>query len=404
MEQQHERGIVVKKSKMNIAKRIGMLLLCMMLGLGIAGGDLAVSAVSVAAAEEVVNGWDDTHTIYYQNGTMVKGKKKIGNYWYYFNKKTGKVTKNKLILISKKNNKYCYYDKDGHAVRGEQKIGKFWYYFKNNYAMTMKGFVSIKLSDNVYKMCYYNKKGHRIKGLKKINGSYYLFDTKTGAAKVGFQKVTRLGKTYTCYFDTDGKMVLGDKTIDGVTYSFNKTTGNYVNLMIAHASGNEWGGGYHGQAGDQTGTEVCIRSWYNRPWNVVLRPKSSVMAEKIAYAMERAAKNDNIGYDMGDRNTLLYYAKKVGYDPGLVSTPCETDCSALVSLACMYAGIPQSTVMYDKSNSATTGVLRSKLLSTGKFKAYTSNSYIKKTGKLKRGDILLLEYGHTAVVVGKWNR
>ena len=28
-----------------------------------------------------------------------------------------------------------------------------------------------------------------------------------------------------------------------------------------------------GNAGDQTGTEVCIRVWYNRPWNYVIRCK-----------------------------------------------------------------------------------------------------------------------------------
>ena len=375
--------------------------MCLMLGFGFVGGDLALSAVSVAAAEEVTDGWDESHTHYYKNGKMVTGKKKIGKYWYYFTQTTGKITKNKLICIDKKSKKYCYYDKSGHAVTGEQKIGKYWYYFKSNYSMAKSSFVSIKLQDGVYKMCYYNKKGRRVNGLKKIKGSYYLFDKKTGAAKVGFQKVTRNGKTYMCYFDDNGKMVLGDKTVDGVTYSFNKSTGKFVDLMIAHASGNEFGGGYHGTAGDQTGTEVCIRSWYNRPWNVVLRPNNSVLADKIATAMERATKNDNIGYDMGDRNTLLKYAKKVGYDPGLVSVPCETDCSALVSLACMYAGIPQSALMYDSSNSATTGVLRSKLLSTGKFTQYTSSAYTKKTSKLKRGDILLLEYGHTAVVIGK---
>lgn len=384
-----------------MTKRAAMTVLCLMLGMFIVSGDFVLPAVSVAAEETVENGWDDTHTHYYVDGIMVKGKKKIGKYWYYFNAKSGKITKNKLVTINKKSGKTCYYDKEGHAISGEKKIGKYWYYFGGNFAMAKSKFVSIKLSPNVYKMCFYNKKGHRVKGLKKIWGNYYLFDKKTGAAKVGFQKVIRNGKTYTCYFDEEGKMVLGDKTIDGVTYSFDKSTGKFVDLMIAHASGNEFGGGYHGTAGDQTGTEVCIRSWYNRPWNVVLRPTITVMADKIAYAMERAAKNDNIGYDMGDRNTLLSYARKVGYDPGLVTARCETDCSALVSLACMYAGIPQSILMYDSSNSATTGVLRSKLLSTGKFRAYTSNAYIKKTGKLKRGDILLLEYGHTAVVVGK---
>ena len=41
--------------------------------------------------------------------------------------------------------------------------------------------------------------------------------------------------------------------------------------QIVHASGNEWGGATGGQPGDQTGREICVRSYYNYPWNTVLR-------------------------------------------------------------------------------------------------------------------------------------
>ncbi len=40
---------------------------------------------------------------------------------------------------------------------------------------------------------------------------------------------------------------------------------------LVHASINELGRATGGQPGDQTGREFCIRSYYNYPWNVILR-------------------------------------------------------------------------------------------------------------------------------------
>lgn len=40
---------------------------------------------------------------------------------------------------------------------------------------------------------------------------------------------------------------------------------------LVHASINELGRAVGGQPGDQTGREFCIRSYYNYPWNVILR-------------------------------------------------------------------------------------------------------------------------------------
>lgn len=170
-----------------------------------------------------------------------------------------------------------------------------------------------------------------------------------------------------------------------------------MTVMIAHASKDENSRYANGKAGDQTGLEVCIRTWYNRPWNVVLRAKDTKMANKIAEAMEHATKNDHVGYDQNQRNTLLTQVRKLGYDPGRVTVDCETDCSALVSVACMYAGVPESA-LYQNGNSATTRTLRNRLMKTGLFNEYVVSSYTAGTSKLVRGDILLSEGHHVAVV------
>ena len=167
---------------------------------------------------------------------------------------------------------------------------------------------------------------------------------------------------------------------------------------IAHASIDESGHIAGGKAGDQTGKEVCIRSWYNKPWGFVIRFKDPALREKVARCMEMAAKNDNIGYDQNQRNTLLKKARAYNYDVSKVKEKCETDCSALVSVACMYAGIPESTLTYN-GNCATTRTLRNCLKATGEVEIYSTPIYTQKTLKLTRGDILLKEGSHVAVVV-----
>ena len=112
-------------------------------------------------------------------------------------------------------------------------------------------------------------------------------------------------------------------------------------IKIAHASISENGSTKNGKAGDQNDKEVCIRTWYNKSWQYVIRFKDASIREKVAYAMERACNNSAIGYDQNERNSLLTRARSVGYDPGKVTSKCETDCSALVTLACIYAGIAE---------------------------------------------------------------
>lgn len=169
-------------------------------------------------------------------------------------------------------------------------------------------------------------------------------------------------------------------------------------VKIAHAAKDERSKYSGGVVGDQTGQEVCIRDWYNRPWNVVIRPKYSKMADQIAQAMEAACNNPKIGYDQNQRNDLLIKSRAVGYNPGKVTEKCETDCSALVVVACIFAGIPESA-LYKNGNSAYTGNLKNRLMATDKFTAYTASKYRTSDKYLKRGDILLYEGHHVAVAL-----
>jgi len=147
-----------------------------------------------------------------------------------------------------------------------------------------------------------------------------------------------------------------------------------------------------GIAGDQDGKEVAIREWYNRPWNKVLRCKDAAKAEKIASAMEAACKNDCIGYDQSQRTTLYELCKANGWNIQAVKTPCETDCSALVAVCVNAAGIKVSGDIYTGNEAAT-------LLRTGEFELLSDPKYLLTDEYLRRGDILLYEFHHTAIAL-----
>ena len=100
---------------------------------------------------------------------------------------------------------------------------------------------------------------------------------------------------------------------------------------IAHASIDENGKISVGSAGDQTSKEVCIRSWYNKPWQYVLRIKDSKVRKQFANNMIDLAKANYAGYDQSQRNTLLAQAKKVDFDFTKITTKCECDCSSAVT-------------------------------------------------------------------------
>lgn len=169
-------------------------------------------------------------------------------------------------------------------------------------------------------------------------------------------------------------------------------------VTIGSARIDENGNAHGGRAGDQSGKEVSTQAWYrhSKGWRV-LRCTDEERAEKIARAMQAACDNANIGYDQYQRDTLYNAAKPLGFDPAMVDTPCETDCSALVRVCCAYAGIPVDN--FRTTNEA--GVL----LRSGAFTELKESRYTDQSAYLRRGDILVTRtQGHTVVVLSNGSK
>ena len=171
-------------------------------------------------------------------------------------------------------------------------------------------------------------------------------------------------------------------------------------VKLGSARIDENGKAHGGKAGDQTGKEVSTQSWYlnSKGWRV-FRAKNAGVAEKIAQCMERACANSKIGYDQYERNTLYKVAEPLGFDTGKVTTPCETDCSALVRVCCAYAGIT------GLPSGFRTGNMPTNLNKTGAFVELKGSKYQEQSNYLGRGDILVTKTsGHTVVVLSNGSK
>ena len=167
-----------------------------------------------------------------------------------------------------------------------------------------------------------------------------------------------------------------------------------MSVKIGHASIDENGKASGGTAGDQNGKEVLTRSWYNKPWNVMLRPKSATVAELSARACEAACENSNIGYDQGGRNTLYAKAKAVDFNLEAVGA-CECDCSSLMHVCAIAGG---ANLTYG-SNGHTTRTMVKEFVASGDYEKFTDSKYLTDDKYLKRGDVLVKEGSHTVMVL-----
>lgn len=168
-------------------------------------------------------------------------------------------------------------------------------------------------------------------------------------------------------------------------------------IKIGHASISEKGTAY-GDAGDQTGTEVCIVDNYDivsrlNP-TVVLRPKTTTLAAASVKACEDGCNNSHIGYSQSGRNTLYNLAKELNYDLSKVGS-CNTDCSAFMTVCAIAGG---SKISYG-TNAPTTSNMRTKFKQSGDYTVLTDSKHLTQTDYLKRGDILVKEGSHTVMVL-----
>lgn len=165
-------------------------------------------------------------------------------------------------------------------------------------------------------------------------------------------------------------------------------------VLIGHASIAE-NGGINGRPGDQTGREVCTRSWYNHPWNVMLICNDKALAARAADEMRKACANNRIGYGQGDRTTAYVSAKNNGGT--FANASGNTDCSQLVAGCYILAGLSSL------SPNCWTGNLRQALLNTGKFTAYTDAAHISSDAYAEVGAIYLKEGSHVVMALENKN-
>lgn len=166
-----------------------------------------------------------------------------------------------------------------------------------------------------------------------------------------------------------------------------------ANVMVGSARIDERGKLSGGQAGDQTTKEVAYQNWYlhKKGWTLI-RAKDSNVANKIGDAMKAACDNNNIGYDQSNRNGLYKNVFNLGFNPAKCSVKTEVDCSALVRVCVLYAGI----TVGDFNTAAEVNALKS----TGKFDIINDSKYTTSSKYLKKGDILVTKTkGHTVVVL-----
>lgn len=171
---------------------------------------------------------------------------------------------------------------------------------------------------------------------------------------------------------------------------------NVQKHYVSNSPHNEKGAIKGGIAGDQTGHEWELVSWYNMPWNVVLRyTKDKNVGLKLAELGCAAALNNQIGYDQPDRYSYWTELQKVNYDPSKITKPCNVDCSdgvlANVKAVGYYLGLKnlQNVNIYGY-----TGNMSTELQQAG-FTALTDSKFTASPDYLLPGDILLKVGKHT---------
>jgi len=164
-------------------------------------------------------------------------------------------------------------------------------------------------------------------------------------------------------------------------------------MRIGHSSIDERNQGRGGAAGDQTGREVCIRSYYDKNWNIILRPKDKILADRSAAACEAMCDNPHIGYDQNERNTLLTYLDRLNWNYRDITHNTECDCSSFMTACAVCGG---ANIAW-KGNAPTTRTMSARFKESG---AYDIIQFVSpKHNKLRRGDILIKEGSHTVMIL-----
>lgn len=174
--------------------------------------------------------------------------------------------------------------------------------------------------------------------------------------------------------------------------------------MISNCSIDERGKISGGKPGDNNGKEWLVRSWYNYPWNCVLRANNAEAAALMADMAKAAAQNNNIGYNQYKRTTFWTELEKANYKPENIKTACDADCSAAVAAIAKAVGYRLNIAAMKGINiNAYTGNLKAALKAAG-FTILTDSKYLTSDKYLLPGDVLLKEGKHTCINLSKGSK
>ena len=174
---------------------------------------------------------------------------------------------------------------------------------------------------------------------------------------------------------------------------------------ISNSGSDENKGTHGGKAGDQTGKEWQLRSWYKRPWTCILRWPDINVGTLIAQLGIDAALNDKIGYDQWQRDTFWKEVKKVGYFPAKIKTACEEDCTAGVNglVHCAAYLLDIQSMKDIPETGIRSGNMRAAYKKAG-FQVLTDSKYLTSGNYLLPGDILLYDNHHAATNITKGSK
>ena len=215
------------------------------------------------------------------------------------------------------------------------------------------------------------------------------------------EKRASYGKKYFDAYNTEETKK--EEIIVATDYSkYINSTGTHY---ISNSGSDENKKSHSGKAGDQTGHEWELRSWYSRPWTHVFRyEKDPRVGTTLCNLGCAAALNNNIGYDQYQRTTYWTQLQKVNYDPSKITTPCEEDCSAGVAANVKAAGyILGIKSLQDVSSSMTSRNTVANLTKAG-FTVLTDQKYLTSGKYLMPGDIILYANHHVAMNITKGSK
>lgn len=169
-----------------------------------------------------------------------------------------------------------------------------------------------------------------------------------------------------------------------------------VHSSISENGTNGWDG--KAKAGDQTGKEVCTRTWYSKPWEMVLRYPDITISGQARDIAIKLANSNLVGYDQSERNTLYKQLEANNWDVDKYiasGVKTESDCSSFVYA--VYCCLLPS--LRGQSNAPRTATAKSFYTSKG-FKCYTTSDYTTSTNKLVKGDLLNKAGSHIVMYAG----